>query len=974
MSGQSENLTSSVEHGFLRANYSEAHPYAPSLIRNDATSTVKGVLRAELETSRSFRFSVAFITTGGIGAITQQLNNFRGRGTIITSDYLDFNDPDALRELLKFERIDARVLAGKPHHAKGYVFEHDDHITALVGSSNLTRNALMLNNEWNLKFSSHGDGDIAAQLDRAIQWQIENSIPLTPEWIDDYEKNRSKRSFIVDKTSQVIRVGEDGEEILPNAMQVEALENLQRMIDGGAKRALIISATGTGKTILSALATRQIKPRRLLFVAHREQILNKAVEEFQRVLRRSGSDFGFIVGQRREFDRPFVFATIQSLSRAETLSGISPLQFDLVIVDEVHRSGADSYRKVLSYLRAGLILGLTATPERSDGFNVFELFDYNVAYEIRLEGALENQMLVPFDYYGVADYERTPGTLISDQSGLDELASSDRVRHLARIIEAYSFARGSKGLIFCSSNAESTLLSTQLNALDVHGRKLRTVALSGTDSVEKREEVVEQLSTGTIDYILTVDIFNEGIDIPPVNVVVMLRSTQSSIIFTQQLGRGLRKYEGKSTLRVIDVIGNYANNFLIALALTGDRSGSKDLVKEKLRRATSHPIAGASTVSFDKVSMQRVIESLQKARIVDRRAKREAILNLQYRLGKIPILSDFEHHESMNPSILASTDTKARNYWSLLHDFKFVDSQPTQGEDAILTMLSVELLNGKRPHELLLLDMLLQHRRVAVNNYRAELRARRLDDSPLHIESVERIFNLSWFVPSTATRYGSQPLAERNGDHFVLGETFAAHYDSYAEVHAHPESSFRAHVDDIVSTGLLLNRKHYHGTGKLIPGKLYSRKDACRLLNWRKNEESTIMGYKTDVHSKTCPIFVTYHKDPEVGARLQYEDSLTNPSTLHWFSRHGRTLSSKELQPILKGTVDLHVFVKREDADGLEFYYLGQADAADAQNASMPGNNGEHLDVVTSNLKLRRALTPYLFEAITVSKTSAAKK
>ena len=966
-------LKSDTEHGFLRADYSQAHPDGPALVRNDWNATVEGVLRSELERATSFRFSVAFVTTGGIGTITQQLNQFSGRGTIITSDYLDFNEPDALRELLKFDHVDARILVGKPHHAKGYIFDHADHITALVGSSNLTRNALLSNNEWNLKFSSHHDGDIAAQLDSAIQWQIENSIPLTPEWIDEYEIARARRTVVFDQHSQPARVSSEGEEILPNAMQVEALENLQRIIDDGAEKGLIISATGTGKTILSALATRQINPHRILFVAHREQILNKAAIEFQRVLKRPPTDIGFLVGTRREINHPIVFATVQSLSRLDTLSTISPVQFDLVIIDEVHRSGAQSYQRLLQYLRPKFTLGLTATPERTDGFNVFELFDYNVAYEIRLEGALENKMLVPFDYYGVSDYEHTPSGPISDQSTLTDLVDPGRVSHLAKVIESYSFARGSKGLIFCGNNAEAAVLSEKLNEKQVHGRLLRTVALSGNDPVETREETVSRLAEGKIDYILTVDIFNEGIDIPEVNVIVMLRRTESSIVFTQQLGRGLRKLNGKTSLRVIDIIGNYASNFLIAVALTGDRSGSKDLISNKLRGIQSRPVAGASTVSFDHVSMERVFESLQKARIVDRRAKREAILNLKYRLGKLPNLVDFENHESMNPYILASTDSKAKNYWRLLHELKFVTIPPSQLEDSILSFLSVELLNGKRPHELILLRMLLQQRRVGVDEFTQELRVRQLNDSQMHLESVERILNLSWFVAGTAKKYGSLPLAERVDNEFIINENFAALYDSYEENHPYPESSFRSHVDSVIETGLLLNSKHYEGKDVLIPGKLYSRKDACRLLNWKKNEESTIMGYKTDFHSGTCPIFVTYHKDPEVGARLQYEDSLINPSTLHWFSRNGRTLSSKELQPILRGTVDLHLFVKREDADGTDFYYLGQADATDAKNASMAGDTGEHLDVVTTDLKLHRPITPDLFKTITTDKSDSAR-
>ncbi|WP_291314779.1 DEAD/DEAH box helicase [Corynebacterium sp. UBA2622] len=959
-------LRQDVEHGFIEADHRVSHFDNPQLVSNRDGTTMLGALRSELESADSFIFSVAFVTADALGMIKQQLNSFTGAGTIVTSDYLDFNDPDSLRELLTFKNVSVRIMSGQPHHAKGYIFHHGDHVTALIGSSNLTRKALSENNEWNLQFSSHRDGDIADQLNRAVRWQVQNSVPLTEEWIARYELGREKR-VIVFEDDQPLAVSPGGDRILPNLMQVEALENLQKVQESGEKRALIISATGTGKTILAALAARQMHPQRVLFLAHREQILNKAAEEFMRVMQCTSSDIGVLAGARHDLDRRFVFATIQSLSRPDNLAEISPLQFDLVIVDEVHRSGAESYRKVLNYFRPAFTLGLTATPERSDGFNVFELFDYNVPYEIRLEGALENRMLVPFDYYGVSDYQSPYGFTITDDSDLTARTSEQRVDHLVSVLEDYSFARGTKGLIFCSSNDEAQRLSDKLNGRRVHGRPLRTVALSGSNSIESRERAVSQLEDGALDYLLTVDIFNEGIDIPALNVVVMLRGTQSSIVFTQQLGRGLRKHSDKHSLRVIDLIGNYANNYLIPIALTGDRSGSKDHIREGIRRTRRHTVAGSSTISFDRVSMQRIVESLQKARITSRLAKREAILALQFRLGKVPRLIDFENHGSMNPFLLASSDSKARNYWTLLNELKFVASGPSAHEAAILDMLSLELLNGKRPQELLLIRELLKKESVNVEDFRSLLSERNLDHSEALLDSVVRVLDLSWFVTTARTRYGDSPLIVRRGDVLRLGERFSELYFSYNGDHPSPAISFRAHVDDIIETGLLLNRKHYGSSDHLLPGKTYSRKDASRLLNWKMNSEATIMGYKVDKDTATCPIFVTYHKDSEVNASQRYEDSLIDQSTMQWFSRHGRTLQSAELQPILHGDVSIHLFVKREDADGLEFHYLGQAEATRADQSTMRGNRGETLDVVIANLKLRQEVPRDLFEAITAS-------
>ena len=454
----------------------------------------------------------------------------------------------------------------------------------------------------------------------------------------------------------------------------------------------------------------------------------------------------------------------------------------------------------------------------------------------------------------------------------------------------------------------------------------------------------------------------------------MLRSTESSIIFTQQLGRGLRKAAEKHSLRVIDFIGNYANNYLIAIALTGNKTGRKPKILYDVN--DPRPKAGASTVSFDRVSAARVIESLQKARITGMKAKREAIAELKYRLGRIPKLVDFIYHESLDPSVLCATDQHTRNYWSLLHRLKEVHSAPSQEEDGFLSLIAAELLNGKRPQELILLFELV-HRgpqatltdtefRTTIQNYAPEL-----DSSSELIRSVELVLNLEWFTDAAAKRYGGNPIAVRHGDEFRLGERFSELYFSYDDQHPNPEVSFRSHVDDLIETGLLVNRRQYRQCDMFVRGKTYTRKDAARLLNWPRNREYTIYGYAVDSNTNTCPIFVTYHKDADVLASHRYEDTFIDQSTMQWFSRNNRTLKSNELQPILDGSAELHLFVKREDADGLEFYYLGQADVTHAEERHMPGNKDELLDVVVMNLALDEPVPAPLYKALTTNKRSS---
>lgn len=977
MTGRSlESLKRDLNFGFVDQSASASQLENPVLVANNDSLTMYEVLRSELETADSFIFSVAFVTADGLGMIKRELVDFKGTGTIITSTYLDFNDVATFHELHGLEGIDVYVMDdltetadGEPrgHHAKGYIFNHGDHVTALVGSSNLTRTALAGNHEWNLRFSTHRDGDIAAQLATAAKQQILRAVPLTDEWIQEYE-HRPKRRILV-RGEQPIEISPSGERILPNKMQSEALEQLATVVRSGAKRALIISATGTGKTILAALAVRQMAPARTLFVVHREQILKKAAEEFAKVLEIGPEKIGFFVGKQRETEREVVFATVQTLSRPENLADLSPFLFDMVIIDEVHRSGAETYQSILKHFKPSFTLGLTATPERTDGYNIYKLFDYNVAYEIRLEGALENHMLVPFDYYGVADYESAKGS-IGDRSTLADLVSPERVQYIAQVLEKYSFAQGTKGLVFCSSNKESSLLANEFANCTVHKRKLRTLALSGADTVETREEAVARLEAGELDYLFTVDIFNEGVDIPPVNVVVLLRSTESSIVFTQQLGRGLRKYAGKKSLRVIDFIGNYANNYLIPIALTGNRTRDPDSILDDLR--DTRPKAGNSTISFDKVSQARVIESLKKANLSGVIARRKAIDELEYRIGRIPKLIDFLHHEAFDPPLLAAATKDFKNYWSLLHHFDKAETAPNEAEDCFLFMVSTELLNGKRPQELLLLQELLKRGKtgsITIPEYTAILRAWNpaAQTSALVVESVELVLNLEWCIPSARDRYGGQPLVVREGYAFVLGEHFADLYYSYAPDHPRYQESFRAHIDDCIETGLAINRRRYNRSDTFVLEQVYSRKDASRLLNWRKNMESTIYGYKVDYRTQTCPIFVTYHKDADVAARIRYEDTFINQSTLHWFSKNNTKLSHVEMRAILTGEIDLHLFVKREDSDGLS-HYLGQVKSTNPQQTKMADNDGKYLDVVTTDLQLRSPVSASLYRVLTATK------
>lgn len=960
VSSEIEQLKRDLAFGFIDSSLPASRTRHPLLVSNLGDNTMLKAIRDELRRSTSFVFSVAFVTPGAVALLKQALIDFPGSARIITSTYLGFNNPAVFRELLNLSSVETYIHHGDRggFHAKGYVFEQDGGTTAIIGSSNLTQTALLENHEWNLRFSALPDGDIVSQLDKAIEAQLADSSLLTQQWIDRYE------AVYVPPPAPVIHTAEGerpAERVQPNPMQTEALEAIANTRSSGATRAVVVSATGTGKTILSALDVRAVEPKRLLFIVHREQILDRAIQEFQRVLNADKRDFGKFVGQQRELDRRYVFATIQSLSRADHLERIAPDHFDYVLIDEVHRAGSGSYRRVIDHLRPDFLLGVTATPERTDDFNVFELFDFNVPYEIRLQKALESDMLTPFHYFGVTDFETADGDVIDETAQLSRLIASERVEHLIATISTYGHVGvPTRGLLFCSRKDEALELSRLLNLQQIHGRTLRTRALTGDDSITRREEVVIELERGELDYIVTVDVFNEGIDIPTVNQVVMLRQTQSSIVFTQQLGRGLRKAAGKEHLIVIDFIGNYNNNYLIPIALFGDSSLNKDSIRKKVINAQeAGAISGLSSINFDAVSMERVFRSLAATKLDSMHNLKRTFVELENRLGTPPTLEDFARFDTADPVVVAGA---RGNYWRFLRALRRTEQEPSGIKDASLTFLSTELLNGKRPHELLLLGELIQKPSIGFAAYRELLSAEGCGSDDATVHSALRVLSLEFFTEAERLKYGGSPVVTLVDDDLRL--------DPALRDALNADSEFRGHFHDVVATGLHLSRHRYRWSGALEVGQRYSRKDACRLLNWKSNEQSTMYGYKVDYTSNSCPIFITYHKNDEVSSSTRYEDEFLNESLLTWFTRSRRTLQSSEVQAIAENRIPLHLFAKKDDAEGTDFYYLGRARAFDGVQETMPDDRGSALNVVKMTLGLESPLEARLYDYLVTNATA----
>lgn len=1039
--------------------------YAPRLIANDAGETFENLLKSELQQCDGFDISVAFITNGTIASLKQDFFDFSDRmkvshdsgvqcpaGRIITSTKSYFNDPKMFKELRLLQRdhgIDVRIWDGADHshridkshvcpdgntpiesqnfHPKGYVFLHhaengEPLRTIYVGSSNMTENALRTQREWNLRVSSTPEGSIAAEVDDEIKRQIKESVPLTDEWIEEYEKE-FKSHNTRQQLAKAIEETQKDKPIIPNSMQRTALARLQELRDKGETRAIVVAATGTGKTILSALDVRALRPRRVLYLVHQEQILRSAIDSYRRVLRDEPEEnFGLIAGTVADdqSNRKFVFSTIQSMQIDNRLHSFAPDEFDYILVDEVHHAAAASYKKIIDYFHPRFLLGMTATPERTDGENIFDLFGNNVAYEIRLQDALNAELLVPFHFYGVTEYLTLDDTTITVEGGrnsqeitylLRDLVSEGRVRYIIDNLQKYQEAGvPTKGLVFCSRVDEAQQLSKKFNeCIDEQAeRPYRTVEVDGSTPKNQVREAITELSRGDLDYIFTVDLFNEGIDIPAINQIVMLRNTESSIIFTQQLGRGLRKSPGKDYVTIIDFVGNYAKSYLITMALSGHNGVTRT-------GNTVHPDAPqASSISFDRISAQRIAETIKHADLSEMKRLTEFYTALRNKLHRVPTLLDiFDADASMAPLFSA----KSKCYYSFVQsrERSLRTKHPVKGSECpdlsrkelgILRLLADHAVIGLRPHELLALAALgnVDLNYVSANLNQINLSALSGRNGLISAEQLATCAraNFPSYGESFSTGYGDEPgnpriarsaLRMLDGDYYLKGTR--THYDDAFPLSATEQGwslsremtdalhnpFFKSAFDDSVRTGLALFTNEFDGALRqeltvnngFVVGWQYSLSEIMGLLNVEKEAVPlNIGGYVTDTKTNSMPIFIKY-------AASQYEDRFLNAQDIYYFSKDRRTLTSPEF---LWADDDSHphfipVFVRRKDREearsGKEprnknYYYVGSAVGfLDKTETTHPSSSDpdQQIRVVVSRLHLRKPVPMRLLQDLT---------
>ena len=927
MSKLHQDLKQSLLKGYISSTNKSKPELLPELLINDSTQKIKvlSTIIRELQDCEEFWFSVAFITTSGVASLMNTLLELKERninGRILVSKYLNFTQPIALKRLLEnFPNIKLRIAEHGDFHAKSYLFRKCENYSLIVGSSNMTSAALSKNKEWNIKISALENSYIMNNTLKEFRSEFQKATIVTDSWIKSYTETYKK--FTNRRLEKIFEISENTEEIHANLMQKEALKRLKKLRIENCKKALLISATGTGKTFLSAFDVAIFQPKSCLFIVHRRNIAEAAMKTFKKVIKQNKS-FGLFSGSHKELEADFLFTTIQTLSKSNNLNQFKPDHFDYIIIDETHRAGAKSYTKVIEYFKPQFMLGMTATPERTDGLDIFSLFDHNIAYEIRLHRALEENMLTEFHYYGVQDLT-VNGIEINEKSDFIHLEAKERINHIIDISKTYGTDDGIiRGLIFCSRKDECRSLSSIFNQ-----RGYNTIALTGESSEDSRKQAIERLESNNenkLDYIFTVDIFNEGIDIPRVNQIIMLRPTNSAIIFVQQMGRGLRKVKGKKYVTIIDFIGNYQNNYLVPIALYGDTSYNKDTLR-KMISGGSRMLPGSSTINFNKITKEAIYASIDKTNMQVKKDLNKDYDLLKYKLGYQPMMMDFIKHGSRDPFQYVSYSKSS--YYAFISTKESKLSNLISGNDLLLLKyFSKEINNSKRVEESLILYHLINDGFTNFEKINTDLKLkysyninREVFESALH--NLELKFITEKFekkLKNVSNIYNFKILTKSDKNIYV-GLSLCS---------ALRNSTFKKYLLD--STLYSIDRftndfKIENYINGFVRYRKYSRKDCFRILNWPEQPlAQNVGGYMFHTDDKNCPIFVNYHKEENISDTTKYEDGFIDTSTIIYMSKSKRKLSSPDVIKFKEAKergIRLPLFIKKENAEGDDFYYIG---------------------------------------------------
>ena len=902
-------------------------------LTNYTETSFLATIQANLRTCVAFYFTVSFIKKAGLVLLASDIKAALERGAkgkLVTSTYQNFTDIESLQSFLSwanaFENFECHLddecffnekdYSTNGFHTKGYLFEFENRCELIVGSSNITRYALLKNIEWDLVIDCQ-PSDIAYQDALADFYEIwDKTLELSQDRINLYKQ---KLNFAIERWDMDYDMEE--QKVKPNYMQRQALKELNRNRAIGISRSLVISATGSGKTYLAAFDALNFNPNRLLYIVHEGSILMKAYETFSRVF---GGDktYGVFNGEHKEKDADFVFST--NVTMAGALETFEPHAWDYIIIDECHHAAAETYRRIIGYFQPQFLLGITATPERMDGEDVFSLFDQNVPYELRLREAIINRLVVPFKYYGIRDELIEYGEKNCGHRFVEQFSDEAHCDFLYRMIEKHRLpGQKLKALAFCRNISHAVRMAQAME--DYY----HTRYLTGNNSVGERIRAYKDLQDDAADLeiLFTVDILNEGVDIPGVNMVLFLRPTDSQTIFIQQLGRGLRRYEGKQFVTVLDFIGNdYKRSVQLAFALGSLAEHfvvEKDLVAALIKDDfVSIGLRDYGVeIHLDDLSKKEILSYIDAVNFNTKTFLKQDYINFKKYISaeRYPAHIDYLHNDYA-PDLIKFMQSKinGRKNASYLGFLRAVGEENLPAfsarQEAFIRYAS-EMLPLVRPYEYLIMQKLLfQAGSCAI----AEIK--------LHAESS---------IPDYR-----QPVLD-HALRYMLGTGYFRLRDdvlSLADIELNVE--FEQYMTDLLDYGL---SRFAIDFCEAAPGETFRlwakyRKEQIQLL-LLNNPKDIMLG--TKIHNGTVYAYVTVIKSGSVKEGLKYADGYIDADTFQWETV--ANVSEKQLAE-LKNSRGIRIFVRKvENEDGIQlpFTYIGRGRMEYIEGSQKA--NGAHL-------------------------------
>ena len=856
----------------------------------------------------SFDFSVSFIKKAGLVLLLKDIEAAieRGaKGRIITSTYQNFTDIESIKSFfalqnkhsnfechLDYECFHDSNYSTLGYHSKGYLFRFEDHTESIIGSSNITRYALLKNIEWDIVVSEK-QPDVYNQATAEFEDKWSQTHLLNNDIINLYS---NKLNFAIERWDMDYDFAATN--VKPNFMQRKALKELNRYRAVGTNRALVVAAAGSGKTYLAAFDALNFNPNRLLYVVHEGSILKKSLETFVDVFGNSKT-YGIFSGEYKEIEADFVFAT--NISMSKSLELFAKDEFDYIIIDECHHATAETYKKIIGYFEPEFLLGLTATPERMDNQDVFDLFDKNVPYELRLRDAIINDLVVPFKYYGIrdqlVDYGLSAG---AERKMIAQLAREEHIDFIYEQIEAHRGSGKLKALAFCRNVTHARMMCEAM------ADKYKTAYLTGRNNIGERIRAYNDLQSdeAELEILFTVDILNEGVDIPGVNMVLFLRPTESSTIFIQQLGRGLRKYDNKPYVTVLDFIGNsYKRSVQIAFALG---SLSKNFIMEK------------------KLMQALVRDDFEAIGLKDYGVE----INIDD-LSKEEIIQYIENENFNSPTYLKQDYFNFKKYINSEFAPKHMDFINNDCAPDILRFMSVNM-NGKKNmsyYNFLLgveeeyLPVFSEHQTKFINYLSGMLPVVRKHEYLIFdclVRGVTDVREIKGFLEKNIHECKKAEIEHALA--YIYSKGFVSNQNDKLILNVSLDDELKEYVNDLISYGLtryLIDFGEDTNDFKLWQKYRMDQVQQLFLKNPGHNQVGTYY-YDNDVI-----IFASLKKDASTEERLNYKDKFIEPTVFQWETMADVSAADVQKQ---KNSDKAYLFIRkmaRENNIVQPFIYVG---------------------------------------------------